>query len=323
MVEPSSFANLKIAVLPFPALGDALVTLRLAWIFRQAGAAVSFYSSLLWPARAYFPWLTVLPNENLNLAALLPQFDLIVGHSKHLPLDAAAKEICLQASHLVCFKSKNQKGGFAFSDRKIRVRGHEFPNANRPICLDSKAGLSMVQWMDHYAREAFGLECPEPLPIPLEATTRGNVVIFPTSALAKKNYPLRVWLWLARRLTRNGWHVEFACMPEEQAALQRACTGFAVQAFQDIKALMDYLAQAEIVISNDSGGGHMASLMGKRTFTITRRKGAFSWRPGFNERNEVLSPLIGVKLFGRHIWRPFIPVWRILTRLGKAKARGF
>jgi ADP-heptose:LPS heptosyltransferase len=199
----------------------------------------------------------------------------------------------------------------------------------------------MVQWINQYAHEAFGLDCPEPVPVPAIAVQkspsqnrplpredrkppdaqRTKLAIFPTSALSKKDYPLRAWLWLANRLTKDGWTVDFVCLPKEQAAMQKVCANFAVRSFPDIKALMDYLSDCTAVISNDSGGGHLASLMGKKTFTITRRKGSFSWRPGFNEFNYVLTPLIGLKLFGHYIWRPFIPIWRIPARLGEAPVK--
>ncbi|MDR3221445.1 MAG: hypothetical protein LBU46_05470, partial [Candidatus Accumulibacter sp.] len=81
MTQNSSFKDLNVAVIPHPALGDVTVGLRLAWIFRYAGAQVSFYSSLIQPAREYFPWLNILSDENMNLLKLSPQYDLIVSHA--------------------------------------------------------------------------------------------------------------------------------------------------------------------------------------------------------------------------------------------------
>jgi hypothetical protein len=319
MSGTSSFQNLNVAVVPYPALGDTVVSLRLAWIFRQAGARVSFYSSLFQPAYEYFPWLNLISDENLNLQNLSSQFDLVLAHSVWLPKSETLRTACLQLDNIACFKSKNQKGGIDFGNRNIFVGNQSYPGANRPLCLDSKAGLSMVQWVDQYAQEAFGLKCPAPVPVHLKHEAQSKkIAIFPTSALSRKDYPLFLWLWLAKRLRKNGWHIEFVGLPKEHAKLQATCSNFGVRSFSNIKTLMDYLSNIAIVISNDSGGGHLASLMGKRTFTITRRKGTFSWRPGFNNLNEVLSPLISIKLFGLYIWRPFIPIWRIFIRLGSA-----
>jgi hypothetical protein len=337
MTQNSSFKDLSVAVIPYPALGDVTIGLRLAWIFSYAGAQVSFYSSLIWPAREYFPWLNILPDENMNLLKLSTQYDLIVSHAIWLSQSNESTD-CPQLNNIAFLKSKNSKSGFELSHRNTFVRGRPYPGANRPICLDSKAGLSMVQWINQYAHETFALDCPEPMPvIAIRKSSSQNrhpgedrkypdvqstkLAIFPASALPKKDYPLRAWLWLANRLTKNGWTVDFVCLPKEQAAIQKVCANFGVHSFPDIKELMDYLSDCAAVISNDSGGGHLASLMGKKTFTITRRKGSFSWRPGFNEFNYVLAPLVGLKLFGCYIWRPFIPIWRIPARLGEAPVK--
>ncbi|MDR3158969.1 MAG: hypothetical protein LBU11_08175 [Zoogloeaceae bacterium] len=321
MSQSSSFKDLNVAIIPHPALGDTLIGLRLGWIFRYAGSRVHLYSSSMYSAREYFPWLDTLPDENLNLLDLSPMYDLVIGHVRILPRPGELAARYLQLDNIAYLKSKNSKDGFELGKRSTFVRGRSYPGASRVICLDSKAGLSMVQWIDQYAHEVFGLDCPDPVPvhgISNQEPPSAKAVIFPTSALAKKNYSLRGWLWLANRLTKNGWLVDFVCLPKEQIDIQNACANFAVRSFPDIKELMDYLLDCAVVISNDSGGGHLASLMGKKTFTITRRKEDFSWRPGFNELNCVLAPLIGLRLFGCRVWRPFVPIWRIPARLGKA-----
>ncbi len=57
--------------------------------------------------------------------------------------------------------------------------------------------------------------------------------------------------------------------------------------------------------------------MGLRTFTITRRQENFVWRPGFSAQGMVLAPRFRFKwLNGDYIWRPFVPVGRIVEALG-------
>ena len=100
----------------------------------------------------------------------------------------------------------------------------------------------------------------------------------------------------------------------------KACfTGFPVSSFADIRGLMTHMAGAAAVIANDSGGGHLGSLMGLRTFTIARRYENFVWRPGFTATGMVLAPRFRFKwLDGDYIWRPFVPVGRIVDALGSA-----
>ncbi|MDR1647703.1 MAG: hypothetical protein LBR88_06695 [Zoogloeaceae bacterium] len=321
MIQNSSFKDLKVAIIPHPRLGDTTIGLRLAWIFSHAGSCVCFYSNSMCSTHEYFPWLDILPNENLSLLDISPRYDLVICHVKNFPQSNELAIDCLQLDNIAYLKSKNSKDGFELGRQKTLVRGHLYPGANRIICPDSKSGLSMVQWIDQYAHEVFGLSCPDPVPVQFgvnQKSTGTKVVIFPTSAKAEKDYPLRAWMWLANRLTKDGWMVDFVCLPKEQATIQKICANFAVRSFPSIKELMDYLSDCTAVISNDSGGGHLASLMGKKTFTITRRKKNFSWRPDFNDLGYVLSPLITFRLFGcRRIWWPFIPIWRIPEKLEK------
>jgi hypothetical protein len=246
---------------------------------------------------------------------------LLISHTIWLPQFDELVANCLRLSNIAYLKSKNSKNGFELAKRNTFIRRGGV-SWRQQTYLSRFKGWIVHSAVDRPVRyEVFGLECPGPVPVQGNASPKppsAKVAIFPTSALAKKDYPLRAWLWLADHLAKDEWTVDFVCLPKEQAVVQKVCMNFAVRSFPDIKELMDYLSDCAAVISNDSGGGHLASLMGKKTFTITRRKGSFSWRPGFNELNYVLAPLIRLKLFGRYIWWPFIPIWRIPARLGKA-----
>ncbi|MDC6679276.1 hypothetical protein OEZ78_27820, partial [Leclercia adecarboxylata] len=114
------------------------------------------------------------------------------------------------------------------------------------------------------------------------------VLIFPTTPQPKKNYWLLGFRLLGHAIRKNGWDVEYVGVPKEHHQLEAAFPGFVVRSFVDISGLIDHVSTASVVISNDSGGGHLASLIGLKTFTITRRGEQFTWRPGFNNLNTVL-----------------------------------
>lgn len=312
----------RVAIVPCAALGDVTLYLYLAWLFHRAGARVRFVSGTLYPARDYFDWLQVESAESVDLLALAAENDLVICYVNALPQDASRLPEILAQANIAIVTAKKLSSRLGVDGREVRVGEHVFAGASRALCLRSRAGMSMVQWIDEYAASVFGLrgEGTVPLRCPTScADAHRRVAIFPTTPHDKKNYSQAGFLWLARRLRARGWLVEFVGMPREREALGHAYSGFPVHAFADVRGLIDFLATCAVVISNDSGGGHLGSLMGLRSFTITRKHANFVWRPGFNAHNEVLAPLASFKLLGRYVWSPFIPVWRIPRRLGRAR----
>ncbi len=315
------FKGLKVAIVPCSALGDVTIYLRLAWIFTQAGAQVRFFSGALFPAREYFEWLQVEADRELCLTKLSSENDLVISYVNWLARTAEHVPGLLAHDNIAYVTAKKLPRALALDGRGVSIHGQHFAGASRAFCLESRAGWSMVQWVDSYARDVFGLTCDQPIALRLPGPPVGSerrIAIFPTTPHAKKNYSARGFSLLARQLSRQGWFVEFVCMPHERELIAARYPGSAVHSFDDVKQLMNYLATTSVVISNDSGGGHLGSLMGLRTFTITRKYQNFVWRPGFNECNQVLAPLFSFKFFGKYVWRPFVPVWRIASILSRS-----
>lgn len=311
------FTDVEVAILPLPALGDLTIYLRLGWLFHRAGANVTFYSNALYTARDYFDWLTVHPEGNETLEAMARRFDLLIAYRRQ---DKDATWGSVVPGNVAFVAAKRISGDPGLNGQAVIVRGRVFPGASRPFCLNPRTAGTMVDWVDRYARDVFGLELDTvegflvPRPPPVSANL---VLIFPTTPVPKKNYWLAGFRLLARTLQRRGWQVEFVCMPSERSAITASLPGHTVRSFPDIKALMDHIARATMVISNDSGGGHLGSMMGLMTYTITRRKKEFVWRPGFNKSNVVIYPWFRFKWCGKYVWRPFVPVWQIAKRMGR------
>lgn len=315
------FTGLHVAVVPFPALGDLTIYLRLAQAFSEAGAKVVYLSDHLAPAAARFDWLQVVPFAGAEARRLLADFDLVVWDVGVSPAvgegdkAAALAKLAHEYAHLALVTSKDLPGGLEQINLPLVVAGCELGPRCATFCRDTKAGPTMVDWVDRYAHECFGLEVPEASPRLAKALDSARAtkkaVIFPTTPNPKKNYWPRGFRKLARELAGSGWEVSFVVVPAELSRLEAEYQPFPVRAFSDLAGLIDYLRDACIVISNDSGGGHLASMMGLHTVTITRKPPDFVWRPGFNRANHVLSPLLTFKLGGGHVWRPFVPYWRI------------
>ncbi|WP_422911120.1 glycosyltransferase family 9 protein [Pseudomonas sp. MAC6] len=319
------FQGLTVAVLPPKALGDVTLYLHLAWQFHKAGARVRFLSNTLFPAREFFTWLQIEPQEPMSLRAMADECDLVIAYFSHLAkMDSVERERCLQLSNIAYVTAKKLPRDIPLEGRGVTVAGQSFTSASMPFCLESRAGLSMREWIDRYVETVYGIPVVSSLAMVCPSLQRepGNrLLIFPTSPHSKKNYSMSGFLRLARRLCVRGWQIEFIGLPSEVEELKACFAGFPVFSFADIRGLMAHMAGAAAVIANDSGGGHLGSMMGLRTFTIARRYESFVWRPGFNAHGMVLAPRFRFKwLNGDYIWRPFVPVGRIVEALGSYTA---
>lgn len=316
------FQGLTVTVVPPKALGDVTLYLHLAWQFRQAGARVRFISSVLFPAREFFSWLQVEPLQNLDLRQLAGESDLVIAYFNYLAKETEERERCLSLSNIAYVTAKRLPRNIPLEGRDVVVGDRCFKSASTPFCRQSQAGLSMREWVDHYVSKVYGIPVGDSVNMVCASLRReaGNrVLIFPTSPHSKKNYSFGGFRRIARRLRERGWRVEFIGLPREEDELKAFFDGFPVFSFVDIRGLMAHMAGAAAVIANDSGGGHLGSMMGLRTFTIARRHESFVWRPGFTSKGMVLAPRFRFKWFhGDYIWRPFVPIGRIVGALGIA-----
>ena len=316
--------DMTVALIPFPALGDTTVYLRLAQTLFNAGSSVTVFSDALFPAADLFDWITVHPLTPFRLDQIASSYDLVFG-------DIQAKEI---------LDYNGTTGKLAQLPNFVAVTAKTFPKLPQPLprpewtfgphkssphqafCPGQQYGSTMVEWVDHYARETLGLlaaQTPPPVRIPNDWTpdqdSRKRVLIFPTTPNPTKNYSVEGFKRLSTLLERKGWKVEIVCMPHEADELASVFGQQKIQTFQSLRSLILHILQSKAVISNDSGGGHLASMLGLPTFTITKKKSTFVWRPGFNEKGHVISPIVTFKWISGRVWRPFIPLQRIVRAL--------
>ncbi|SFO73085.1 ADP-heptose:LPS heptosyltransferase [Ectopseudomonas composti] len=318
--------GIRVAVVSCPALGDTTLFLRLARRLLAAGARVTLVSPSLAALREYLPDLNIVADRQPDLPELAESHELVICYIDWLIKAARAGNDLSEVSNIAYLSGKKLPANLRLGERPVTVGGIELPGAHNVICRDPKAGRTMVQWIDLYAEEVLGLDLARPITgfqsLPDVASDAGQrVAIFPTTPHASKNFSPAGFLRLARRLASLGWQVEFVGIPAEQQILQAQYPAYPVHAFNDLKGLVSFLRTCSVVISNDSGGGHLGSLLGLRTFTITRRRSDFTWRPGFNELNCVINPVLSFKWMGRTVWRPFIPLRRIVRALADVKVQ--
>lgn len=306
--------DLNILVLPLAALGDLTVYLRLAWLFSNAGARVTLVSDLLYTAKTCFPWLNIEKEScKVDYRKNSSEYDLVIAcYEKYF--DSTA----LDYKNIAFVTAKKISKKANIDGRSVEVKGMVYNGATRPFCLNSDAGITMVQWVDRYVFDVYGIKpAVQPAPVLTDKIKNNNkILIFPTTPQKKKNYWLNGFKVIAHQLKRKGWDVSFVCMPVEEKELRDKIKSFPVVSFPSVELLLKAVYESSVVISNDSGGGHIASLCGVKTFTFTRRDKSFTWRPGFSGENQVISPVIKFKMFGKYIWRPFVPVFIVSSKVG-------
>ena len=119
------------------------------------------------------------------------------------------------------------------------------------------------------------------------------VLVHPGSGGRAKCWPLAGFLEVARRLRRRGVPVVFLIGPVEVERWTTAEIGAVRDGFPLIEApspdeLVKLLAAAGMLLSNDAGPAHLASLLGTPTVTLFGPTAASVWRP-LGERAHAVS----------------------------------
>ncbi len=305
-----------ISLVPFPALGDATIFLRLAQAFSESHFNVEIFSDLLLSSKNLFDWISI-KETNSDPSQILAYCELLIVDI-HSPFFITNKKLLENNPKVLLTTAKDftiRKN--ALKDCSLRFLGKDLKIAHGPICEDSKSGKSMIECVDNFVFTKFGLNPPCQTPkvsikIKLSNDLKKHVAIFPTTPNPKKNYSTSGFKKLAYLLQKKEWKVTIVCTPDEKSLLAAQYPPFEVKSFPSIKELIEFLASTNLVISNDSGGGHLASMLGIPTITITRKSENFLWRPGY-ANNIVISPNIKFKFFSGHIWRPFISIRKIIN----------
>ncbi|GAA5315031.1 MAG: hypothetical protein AseanaTS_02350 [Candidatus Pelagadaptatus aseana] len=192
--------------------------------------------------------------------------------------------------------------------------------ANRPLRCKVEKGPSLVQFAHQYCRNFFNIESAKFIP---ELTPPDNlqhrkhknrILIFPTTNRDKKNYSTEGFNKLAKKLAKLGHHIEIAVTPEEADEFKLLYPEFNVIFFENLEGMFSYIYESGFVISNDSGSGHVASLLGISTVTIYKKYDEFEWRPGWKE-SFIARPRIRLKVAGKRIWKPFISHAKIIDHI--------
>lgn len=142
------------------------------------------------------------------------------------------------------------------------------------------------------------------------------VYIHPYSGNPVKNWSLSRFVDVAKKLEKKGFSPVFLCKEDEAEKLQ---TPFSHVLCSSLQELASIVQNAHAFIGNDSGPGHLASLIGVPTVTIGGNSHLLRlWKPGWG-KNIVCAPRFplpnfkGIGLTLRdHYWQYFVSIQRIV-----------
>lgn len=330
-------SNPNIALVAFDSLGDGLIYLMMAENLRRNGYTVTYYGNLVHQMREWVPHLAVLPYPAIeDLDAALAGYDLVLcSPPSFIRNTFGPEEMQALAQKYVLFCQKAPDDWFVDLTGHLRQRvtpevaAKLFPLAacSRRILRRHIKGQSIVQTTLAYMKEEFGLAAVDKqisLRPPPGLEYRKNikrVVISPDSAgPEKKNWSPARFLSLAERLRARGYDPVIVVAPNHRATWRRMRRNiYETPQFERIGELAGYIYESGVLVANDSGNGHLASLLKVPTVTIYRKRNPrFAWRPDWGP-GVVVGPSFQLSFnpLNLRVWRPFIPLRAILSHVDR------
>jgi len=316
----------NIAVVPSMGLGDGCVYLVLAANLARAGYTVTVYSNQLAPLADWLPAFDVVPLPMpAETFAVLDGFDLVISDlgsmvTRHeVPASDLAERYMFVGTCKVNPQLVRNPAAAALArltpDKHVLL-SRLVAGAGSLRCVDDDR-ISMVDQAVRFCSERLGLSNATKdvgLLAPVHLKFRRyskRVMIHPLSYNPKKNWPREKYMSLARRLEAKGLEPQFVLSPKERAEHgQHFMSGFDAPVFPDTSALAEHLFESGYVIGNDSGVGHLASLLGVPVLTLYRkRRDGFCWRPDWAP-GAVVRPAMTLGII-RNAWPLFMSVSRV------------
>ena len=143
-----------------------------------------------------------------------------------------------------------------------------------------------------------------------------RIIIHPTSSRPGKNWTKERFLKLADQLEQKGYEPVFILTEEEKKYWPQVKAPY----FKDLIDLTFFIAESAAMIGNDSGIGHLSSLVGLSTLIICRSQMAADfWRPSWTSGSVIIPPrwipnLKGCRLRDKK-WQFFVPVKKVNKEL--------
>ena len=328
---PSNNKKARIALVAFNSLGDGLIYLMIAENLRLNGFEITYFGNIGYQLRDWLPQFEIRPypaHDEWDVA--LAEFDLVIMSPPQFlrdKMDPATTDAMRRKWLLICQKAP-EDWRFNLTENKRSTLPTETFSALQGL-LDCGGSIrerdysseSVVDITLEYLAKRMGLnQISRTVAItpPKELELRRNrqrIVVSPDSAWPKKkDWPPQAFLKLCRTLEKQGDSPKIVVAPSNHDKWRKLPGNtFETPVFHDIGELAAYIYESAAVIANDSGNGHLASLLGIPVVTIYRKKNPkFHWRPDWGPAR-VVCPRIVLPGFGGDIWKPFVGVSDVIA----------
>jgi hypothetical protein len=283
-------------------MGDGLIALVLSHNLRRSGMQVTTFHPFLSGMQDWFPNLPIRPFPRVEELSAFDSFFIFYEKSEWMQAILAHCEKHFPEQTKVLNPIATTRGNYPYWEVGKFDGRRPLAENLRIFC---QKGLDLP-----CCTKENGIVIPKDLK---KHPTR--VVIHPTSSRRGKDWPEEKFLALAQKLTAQGFEPVFILSGEERKSWDLA----RIQApfFENLDALVHYVAESGWMIGNDSGIGHLASCLGLATLTICRSYPiAQFWRPAWAE-GRIVAPymwipnLKGLRLRDKH-WKKWVSVSRVL-----------
>lgn len=325
--------NINVGLVSFDSLGDSLMYLLMAENIRLNGLEITLYSNVAYQLKAWLPKLTIkkVPNED-KFEAILAQHDLaIVSPPKFLRAKLTDDTInkIREKWVLICHHAPST-WVYDHSERLKQIlplelikKLHKLPSCSGSIRHKRFDKESVVDITLDFMQNKMGIKVLSKvvsITAPPQLIFRQNtkrIIVSPDSAWQeKKDWWPNSFLKLCKLLRKRGYHPVIVVAPENHSTwTQLVQNEFEVPLFSDLALLAEYIYESGALIANDSGNGHLASLLGIPVVTIYRKRNQFfHWRPGWG-KTIVVTPWMQFPFLNESLWRYFISPKRVFNHL--------
>lgn len=262
---------MKIAVFSCIGLGDCLLTAILSYNLVREGHEVVTFHPFMSAMQKWFPDVVIKDRKDVNLS----EFDRFFIFYEKLPWMTHILEECLQkyrAQTTVLNPIATPNTDYPFWEEGEFDGSHTFADNLVSFCHKKLGILHPVK------------SCGLVLPAHLTRRFPTRVILHPTSSRPGKNWPRSKFLRLAKKLKKSGFDPVFIVSPEERGEWPEA------PLFPSLDAAARFIAESGYMIGNDSGIGHLASLLQLPTLSLFKNeRTANFWRPSFAP-NQICLP---------------------------------
>lgn len=325
----------RIALVSFNSLGDSLIYYMLAENLRQHGYEMTLYGDIAYQLREWMPQILIKPYPDFNaLDRELSQYHHAIISPPQAFRQRLNEELLEHVRNhwqLLCQKAPPAWASEQLKHERQRVLPGKIFSQLAPLldCGPSirfkkfKDGSSLVDVVVAFMRERMKLTHAQgnvhltPPPHLVYQRYPRRIIISPDSAWSdKKDWTPASFIKTARLLQQRGYQPVFTVAPVSHQKWDVILKGeFEHAKFSDIHQLASFVYESGAFIGNDSGGGHLASMLRVPVVTIYRKRNRhFCWRPAWG-KGKVVIPRFVLPWFKGGIWRAFIRPADILLAL--------